>query len=114
YEAWNAAPDETINLQTIEIATKAAIEELDTSFFKVRFDRCTPSEKRYMRALAELGSGTQRSGDIAEVLGVESTSVARTRSSSIKKGMISSPSHGDTSFTVPLFDEYMRRAMPDI
>jgi len=113
YEAWNAAPSETIDLQTVEIATKAAIEELDNSFFKVRFDRCTPSEKRYMRALAELGAGKQRSGDIAEVLGVKSTSVAPTRNSLIKKGMIYSPSHGDTSFTVPLFDEFMKRAMPE-
>ena len=113
YEAWNAAPDEKIDIHIVDLATEAAIEELDASFFKVRFDRCTPSERRYMRALAELGSGTQRSGDIAEVLGVKSASVAPTRSALIKKGMIYSPSHGDTAFTVPLFDEYMRRAMPD-
>ncbi len=114
YEAWNASPTETIGAEIIETATRAAIEELDQSFFKVRFDRCTPSEKRYMRALSELGSGTQRSGDIADVLKVKSTSVAPTRSALIRKGMIYSPSHGDTAFTVPLFDEYMRRAMPDL
>ncbi len=112
YEAWNAAQGPRIDAKTVDEATKAAIAELDTSFFKVRFDRCTPSEKLYMRALAELGAGTQRSGDIAEVLGVKSTSVAPTRNALIKKGMIYSPSHGDTTFTVPLFDEYMRRAMP--
>lgn len=112
YEAWNASPDTTINALTVAKATASAIEELDRSFFKVRFDRCTPSEKKYMRALAELGPGTQRSGDVAEVLGVKSTSVAPTRSALIQKGMIYSPSHGDTTFTVPLFDEYMRRAMP--
>ena len=112
YEAWNAAPEPTIGEDDVGVATTLAIEELDRSFFKVRFDRCTPSERHYMRALAELGQGTQRSGDIAERLGVKTTSVAPTRSALIRKGMIYSPSHGDTAFTVPLFDEYMIRAIP--
>jgi len=112
YEAWNASESEIISVQTVDIATKLAIQELDKSFFKVRFDRCTPSEKKYMRALAEFGQGKHRSGDIAEELGVKTTSVAPTRSALIKKGMIYSPAHGDTAFTVPLFDQYMRRVMP--
>jgi len=90
-----------------------AISELDKSFFQMRLERCNPSEKKYMRALAELGAGKQRSGDIAERLGVKVQSVAPTRSALIKKGMIYSPSHGDTEFTVPLFDQYMRRVMPE-
>ncbi len=114
YEAWNVSTSENITLASVKTATIAAIEELDQSFFKVRFDRCSPSEKRYMRALAQLGSGTQRSGEIAGLLGVKSTSVAPTRSALIKKGMIYSPSHGDTAFTVPLFDAYMMRAMPQL
>ncbi len=113
YEAWNKAEEQVIGDGVIEIATRAAIDELDRSFFKVRFDRCTPAERNYMRALAELGAGTKRSGDIAEALGVKSTSVAPTRSALIRKGMIYSPSHGDTAFTVPLFDQFMRRAMPN-
>lgn len=112
YESWNVATDTTITEAVVEVASGPAIEELDQSFFKVRFDRCTPSERKYMRALAEFGSGKHRSGDIAEKLGVKVTSVAPTRSGLIRKGMIYSPSHGDTAFTVPLFDEYMRRAMP--
>lgn len=89
-----------------------ALATLDESFFKVRFERCTPSEKKYMRALAELGSGAFRSGDVAEILRVKTTSVAPTRGNLIKKGMIYSPAHGDTEFTVPMFDEYMKRAIP--
>lgn len=112
YEAWNASETRTISRATVDTATKMAIQELDKSFFKVRFDRCTPSEKKYMRALAEFGQGKHRSGDIAEKLNVKVTSVAPTRSALIKKGMIYSPSHGDTAFTVPLFDQYMRRVMP--
>ena len=88
------------------------LSNLDGSFFRVRFDRLTPSEKRYLRAMAELGPGPHRSGDIADKLGVKVSSVAPTRSSLIKKGMIYAPSHGDTAFTVPFFDDFMKRVMP--
>jgi hypothetical protein len=112
HEAWNIAEGDTIKAVDVIAAHNNAILVLDESFFKVRFDRCTPSEKKYMRALAQLGSGSHRSGDIAAILKVKSTSVAPTRSNLIKKGMIYSPSHGDTAFTVPLFDQYMKRAIP--
>ena len=112
YEVWNLAGSSPITVNDVELATSRAIAALDQSFFKVRFDRCTPSEKRYMRALAELGPGTQRSGDIADALRVKVTSVGPVRSKLIAKGMIYSPQHGDTAFTVPLFDDYMRRTMP--
>jgi hypothetical protein len=94
------------------VATGQALAELDASFFRVRFDRLTPSEKRYMRAMAELGPGPHRSGDVASLLSRNVTSIAPTRSSLIVKGMIYSPAHGDTAFTVPLFDAFMKRIMP--
>ena len=90
-----------------------AIRKLSESFFRVRFDRTTPREKDSMRALADLGPGPRRSGDIADRLGVKVQSIAPLRSGLIKKGMIYSPAHGDTVFTVPLLDEFMRRTMPD-
>lgn len=90
-----------------------AIAKLDQSFFRVRLERMTPTERRYMRALAELGPGSHRSGDIARAYGAHVTSVAPLRSGLIAKGMIYSPAHGDTAFTVPLFDEFMRREMSD-
>jgi hypothetical protein len=89
-----------------------AIAALDASFFRVRFDRLTPVEKRYLRAMAELGPGPHRSGDIAETLGRKVTSLGPIRNQLVSKGMIWSPSHGNTAFTVPLFDEFMRRIMP--
>lgn len=113
YEVWNLADGPTINQEDVDRATDAAISALDESFFRVRFDRCTPSEKRYMRALADLGPGPKRSGDVAERLGLKVTSIGPTRSKLILKGMIYSPQHGETAFTVPLFDEYMRRVMPN-
>lgn len=112
YEVWNIANASPISLADVERATTAAIAALDESFFRVRFDRCTPSEKRYMRALADLGEGAKRSGDVAERLGLKVTSIGPTRSKLINKGMVYSPQHGETAFTVPLFDEYMRRVMP--
>jgi hypothetical protein len=78
----------------------------------VRFDRLTPAEKVYLRAMAELGAGPHRSGDVADALGRKVSALAPTRSQLIVKGMIYSPSHGDTAFTVPLFDEFIRRIMP--
>lgn len=113
-ESWNAAQQSPIDVDVVRQASKAAISNLDQSFFRVRFDRLTPREKEYLRALAELGNNPQRSGEIAQMLGVKSESVAPLRSGLIGKGMIYSPQHGDTAFTVPLFDEFMRRIMPDL
>jgi AAA ATPase domain len=112
YQAWNLALRSPIDTRIITQATTASIKKLDGSFFRVRFDRLTPREKDYMRALAKLGSGSQRSGDIADCLGVKVESIAPLRSGLIRKGMIYSPAHGDTAFTVPLFDEFMIRTMP--
>lgn len=110
--AWDAADASPITLQDVERATASAIAALDESFFRVRFDRLTPLEKKYLRAMAELGAGPHRSGDIAEQLRRDVTSLGPTRSQLIVKGMIWSPSHGDTAFTVPLFDEFMKRIIP--
>ena len=110
--AWDAAAASPISLQDVQMASEEAIAALDQSFFRVRFDRLTPFEKRYLRAMAELGAGPHRSGDIAGNLCRPVTSLGPTRSQLIAKGMIWSPSHGDTGFTVPLFDEFMRRIMP--
>jgi hypothetical protein len=114
HDSWNAAEGSNITRENVLNATTTSIKALDDNFFRVRFDRCTPSERKYMRALAEYGPGPHRSGDIANTLGVRTQSVGPARSSLIKKGMIYSPQHGDTAFTVPLFDAYMRRVMPTI
>ena len=110
--AWDMAARSPITRQDVGQASKAAIAALDESFFRVRFDRLTPLEKKYLRAMAELGRGPPRSGDIAEQLAREVTALGPTRGQLIAKGMIWSPSHGDTAFTVPLFDEFMQRIMP--
>jgi hypothetical protein len=110
--AWDTAARSPITLEDVNAATKTVIAALDESFFRVRFDRLTPVEKKYLRAMAEIGPGPHRSGDIAEQLGRKVTALGPTRNQLISKGMIYSPSHGDTAFTVPLFDQFMRRIMP--
>ncbi len=109
YHSWNASNGPTINADDIATANVRAIQTLDESFFRVRFDRLSQGEKTYLFAMAKLGPGPHRSGDIAERLGKKVQAVAFMRSALIKKGMIYSPSHGDTAFTVPMFDEYLRR-----
>lgn len=112
--AWDLATSSPITKKDCEEATVQATAALDANFFRVRWDRLTPSEKSYMRAMAELGRGPHRSGDIANILGRQVQSLAPTRAQLITKGMIWSPSHGDTAFTVPLFDQFLKRIMPEL
>ncbi len=112
YQAWNLAGKSPIDKSVVKPASVAAIKKLDESFFRVRFDRLTPREKDYIGALAGLGPGHHRSGDVADRLGIKVQSSAPLRSGLIRKGMIYSPTHGDTEFTVPLFDAFVLRTMP--
>jgi hypothetical protein len=113
YQSWNQAPTNLITLEVVKNATETVIARLDENFFRVRFDRLTPSEKRFLRAVANLGNGAHRTGDIAETLGAKVTSLGPVRAKLMRKGMIYSPAHGDIAFTVPLFDEFMIRAIPE-
>ena len=109
---WDLAPGSPITKADVERASDIALAALDENFFRVRFDRCTPAERRYLRAMAELGPGPHRSGDIAQTLSQKVISLAPLRNRLIRKGMIWAPSHGDTAFTVPLFHDYLARVMP--
>lgn len=112
YQAWNLAASKTITDDVIRKATPAVIDRLDRGFFRVRFDRLTPSERRYLRAFAELGAGPHRTSEVAEALGLPVQGTGPVRANLIRKGMIYSPAHGLLAFTVPLFDAFMVRAMP--
>jgi len=109
--SWSLAQSNTIDLDDVNAATSVALAQLDASFFRVRFDRCTPMEKNYMRAMAEINDPKPRSGDIAAIMKKEVNQLGPLRQSLIKKGMIYSPAHGDIVFTVPLFSDYMKRTM---
>jgi AAA ATPase domain len=112
YHVWNVASSSPISEADVRLAGPEVQQQLDENFFLVRMDRLTPAEREYLRSMAKLGDGPHRSGDIAAELGVKVESVAPRRSGLIRKGMIYSPAHGDTAFTVPLFDEFLRRTAP--
>ncbi|HVR37291.1 MAG TPA: ATP-binding protein [Methylomirabilota bacterium] len=112
YQSWNVAEQTPITFRVVRAATDIVIPRLDQNFFRVRFDRLTPNEKKFLRAMAELGAGPHRTADVADTLQVKITSLGPARANLIRKGMIYSPAHGDLAFTVPLFDEFMRRSMP--
>jgi len=112
YQAWNHAVTSPITLITVQETSSDVITRLDNNFFRVRFDRLTDREKKFLRAMAEMGQGPYRTADIAHILHVGISALRTVRSELIKKGMIYSPSHGVMAFTVPLFDEFMRRATP--
>lgn len=114
YHAWNIASKDSvvITIQNVKQASEDSIANLDKNFFRVRFDRLTPGERKYVRALAESGGKRQRSGDIANKLGKTVEQVAPLRALLINKGMIYSPAHGDIEFTVPLFEDFLKREIP--
>lgn len=111
--SWNTAGRSPITADDVEMASSLATVALDRSFFRVRFDRLTPREQDYLRAMAALGPGPHRSGDIADALGIKVQQAGPLRNGLIKKGMIWSPGHGQTAFTVPMFDAFMIRAIPE-
>ena len=113
YQAWNRAEVSPISLVVVQDASATVTKRLDENFFRVRFDRLTPREKRFLRVMAELGPGAQRGSEVAECLSVKINSIGPTRAKLINKGMIYSPAHGYLAFTVPLFDDFMRRTMPE-
>jgi hypothetical protein len=109
HQVWNTSPNSPIAINCLEVAKKEALRRLDEGFFKVRIDRLTPKEKEYVIAMARLGAGPYRSADVADVLNERLTSLGPRRAQIIAKGMIYSPAHGDIAFTVPMFDEYLKR-----
>ncbi len=109
FQVWNIADQSPISPQDVEQATPIALNRLDDSFFRVRFERLTPKERDYVCAMARLGKGPYRSADVADIMGENIQKLGSCRSQIINKGMIYSPSHGDIAFTVPLFEEYLMR-----
>lgn len=100
--AWDTAEHSPITRDDVERASKISVAALYESFFRVRFDRLTPAEKRYLRAMAELGPSPHRPGDIATEFGRNVTSLAPTRNQLIAKGMIWSPTRGNYCVYGPL------------
>jgi AAA domain len=109
---WDLASATPIKKADVERATVVATTHLDANFFRVRFDRLTVLQQKYLRAMAELGQGPHKTGEIATALGIKASDIAMVRQQLINKGMIWSQRHGETAFTVPMFDEFMKRQIP--
>lgn len=109
FQSWNTADSSPIDKTDIQAATQTALKRLDDGFFRVRFDRLTPKERQYVIAMSELGKGPYRSSEVAEHLGETPNKLGPRRAQIIAKGMIYSPQYGDIDFTVPMFDDYLRR-----
>ena len=114
FYVWNEAGASPVGPEAVEAAAELVVNHLDRDFYAVRFDRLTPKEKIYLRAMAEFKLDKIRSGDIAARLGVPVEKAAPRRNALIRKGMIYSPGYGETAFTVPMFDDFLRRHMPDV
>ncbi|MGH3446956.1 MAG: ATP-binding protein [Nocardioidaceae bacterium] len=114
YAAWPLAHGPTITAEDVRDAIDQYQAKLDSSFFRVRFDRATSMQRVYLRAMAELGPQPQKAADVAALLNRTSPQVAPTRAELINMGLLYTPEHGYAAFTVPHFDQYLRRAMPDL
>jgi hypothetical protein len=113
YQCWNEAGASPISVGDVHRASAAALKRLDQGFFRVRFDRLTPKEREYVLAMAKLGHGPYRSGQVADQLDEDVRALGPRRAKIIAKGMIYSPAHGDIDFTVPMFDDFLRRTFPE-
>jgi hypothetical protein len=110
-EAWNMAPRSPIGMADVEAAEPLVMAKLDHEFFHARFEKATPAERRYMAAMADIGEGPYRTGEIVKHFGGNSGASVH-RDSLIKKGLIFSPDFGLVDFTVPNFAPFMRRRYP--
>jgi hypothetical protein len=121
-QVWDAAPRSPVTVDDVAQVTAEATASLDENFYRLRFDRLNPIEKRYLRAMAELGAGPHRSSDVLQVLNRKLSALGLTRNvlkdciaaefQLISKGLVWSPAPGDMAFTVPMFDQFMKRLMP--
>jgi hypothetical protein len=114
-QAWDAADGPSrITLDDVERSIPVAIAELDDGFFRVRTGRTSNPERAYLRAMAECGPGPVRSGAVAQVLGKKTTALGPVRDGLLKKALCYSPRWGEIEFTVPMFDQFMKRWMPAV
>jgi len=113
HHTWDVADTSPIRVADVERADALALASLDGGFFRVRFDRLTKAEVDYVKAMARLGGEPYKVNDVARMLGRKPQSLGPCRASIIKKGMVYAPSHGEIAFTVPLFEDFLRRAHLD-
>ena len=111
-QAWNIADGPTIRTADMDAGVALAIDELDSGFFRARIGKTTDAEREYLRAMVALGGpGPYKSGDVSRGMGKKTTQTGPIRDNLIKRGLCYAPRHGELAFTVPMFDEFVRRAL---
>lgn len=105
---WDAAPANPITPDDVKVASPEAETELAVGFFGSRYERATPAEREYMRAMASLGDEPVPTAQVAEVLERKPSSVSPARDNLIKKGLVYSAERGLVAFTVPHFGKFLR------
>lgn len=114
YQLWQAADVPQITRETVLGLANVVEARLDDNFFDVRFDRVSNAERAFLRVMADLESeGVVPMAEISKKMGRTAAALSPVRAALIKKGMLYSPQHGEIAFTVPLFGDYMKRAMPE-
>ncbi|HJU96617.1 MAG TPA: AAA family ATPase [Jiangellaceae bacterium] len=109
---WDNAPSSPVTREDVVVASPEAEAELAVGFFGSRYERATPAERDYLRAIAvlsEAGDGAVPTADVASRLGRKPSSLSPARDSLIKKGLVYSAERGTIAFTVPHFGEYLRK-----
>lgn len=110
-QAWNVAASEVIEVDDVERAVAIATDDLDRGFFRARIDKTTDSEREYLIAMASLGGpGPYRSGEVSAAMGKRTTQTGPVRDALIRRGLCFAPRHGEVGFTVPMFDDFVRRS----
>ncbi|MFM2437812.1 MAG: hypothetical protein RLZ55_623 [Actinomycetota bacterium] len=114
YAVWTVSDGPLITKDDILAAVPAYEAKLDQSFFRVRLDRATELQRAYLRAMAQLGPAPQKASDVADAMGRSSTNLGPTRAELISMGLLYTPEHGYAAFTVPHFDKFLLRAIPEL
>lgn len=114
YAVWTVAEGPVITREDIVTAVPGYEAKLDESFFRVRLDRATETQRAYLRAMAGLGAAPQKASDVAEAMGRTSQNLGPTRAELINMGLLYTPEHGYAAFTVPHFDKFLIRAIPTL
>ncbi len=114
YAVWTVAEGPMVSGEDVRTTVPGYEAKLDESFFRVRLDRATELQRAYLRAMAQLGPEPHKASDVADVMGRTSQNLAPTRAELINMGLLYTPEHGYAAFTVPHFDRFLLRAIPDL
>lgn len=111
---WERTEGDVIRQSDVERVVPLFLEELDKGFFKMRYDRCTKKEHDFLFAMVRCGDLPCTISNVANILHKKVSSISPTRAQLISKGIIYSTGYGEIDFTVPQFDQYLKRINPEL